>query len=65
MEDIPPQVITAWQEHFKAVGDANMVINRTNKMSIPEEEKNEIIAEASFLRAYYYHHLTLMWGMFL
>lgn len=62
MEDIPTQVITAWQEHFKAVGDANMVINRTNKMSIPEEEKNEIIAEASFLRAYYYHHLTLMWG---
>lgn len=62
MEALPQQVINCWQVHFKAIGDANMVINRTAGMNIPEEKKNLIIAQARFLRAYYYHQLTLMWG---
>lgn len=62
MESLPQQVIDSWRIHYKAIGDANMVIERTQRMNLPESDKNKIIAEASMLRAYYYHQLTLMWG---
>lgn len=62
MESLPTQVVDAWRVHYKAIGDANMVINRTAESTFPESFKNEIIAEASFLRAFYYFKLTLMWG---
>lgn len=62
MEALPTQVVDAWRSHYKAVGDANMVINRTLAMNLPEEKKNLVIGQARFLRAYFYHQLTLMWG---
>lgn len=62
MESLPQQVIYSWRIHYKAIGDANMVINRTTKMNLSEKAKNEIIAEASMLRAFFYHQLVLMWG---
>lgn len=62
MESLPTQVLTSWRIHYKAIGDANMVINRTEKTDFNPDFKNQIIAEASFLRAYYYFQLTLMWG---
>lgn len=62
MESLPTQVLTSWRIHYKAIGDANMVINRTEKTDFNPDFKDQIIAEASFLRAYYYFQLTLMWG---
>lgn len=62
MEALPTQIIDCWKVHFKAIGDANMVINRTAEMNLPDKQKNLIIGQARFLRAFYYHQLTLMWG---
>lgn len=62
MESLPVQIVTSWRMHYKAIGDANMVIERTKKMNLSDKVKSQIIAEASFLRAYFYHQLVLMWG---
>ena len=62
MESQPTQVLNSWRIHYKAVGDANMVINRTSKSGFSDEFKKQVIAEASFIRAYVYFQLTLMWG---
>ena len=62
LESQPTQDLDNWRVHYKAVGDATMVINRTEKTQFSEDFKNQIIAEASFIRAYVYFQLTLMWG---
>lgn len=53
---------TFWKNHYAAIGSANMVIARTEKSALKEEFKNSIIAEARFLRAFFYNNLVLMWG---
>lgn len=62
MESLPIQVLNSWRVHYKAIGDANMVIARTKQTNFADSFKDGIIAEASFLRAFYYFQLTLMWG---
>jgi starch-binding outer membrane protein, SusD/RagB family len=52
-----------WQTLYEAVGAANMVISRMEASDkFDEEFRNRIIAEAKFLRAYYYLTLNLYWG---
>lgn len=53
---------TTWQSLYNAIGDANMVISRTNNSKLSDTFKSGIIGEASFLRAYFYYSLVLMWG---
>lgn len=53
---------TFWKNHYAAIGAANMVIARTEKSALKKEFKDNIIAEARFLRAFFYHNLVLMWG---
>lgn len=51
-----------WRAHYDAIGGANMVINRTQKSTVDEKFKDQIIAEAKVLRAFFYHGLVLFWG---
>lgn len=53
---------TFWKNHYAAIGAANMVIARTEKSALRDEFKTGIIAEARFLRAFFYNNLVLMWG---
>lgn len=62
MESLPAQVLTSWRIHYKAIGDANMVLNRTEKTAFDPNFKSKVMAEAAFLRAFLYFQLTLMWG---
>jgi hypothetical protein len=62
MESLTTEYSTTWQELYNAVGDANMVISRTNNSNLSDSFKKEIIGEASFLRAYFYYSLVQMWG---
>lgn len=52
----------AWRVHYTAIGAANMVINRAQKSSVEGTYKDQVIAEAKVLRAYFYHNLVLLWG---
>lgn len=52
-----------YQGCYRAVGAANMVIARVEaSQSISEDVKTRILAEAKFLRAYFYSRLNLFYG---
>lgn len=59
-----PTLVEAWRSLFTVVGQANSVIRNINEnadVSIPEEAKNEAIAEARFMRGLAYMQLGLLW----
>lgn len=53
-----------WQYLFGVVNAANTIIGRAENPSIKwtDAEKNQIIAEARFIRAWAYRHLSFLWG---
>ncbi|MCG6187642.1 RagB/SusD family nutrient uptake outer membrane protein [Maribellus maritimus] len=52
----------SWLAFYKAIGSANMVVNRVGKAEIDEDEKADIVASAKFFRAYYYFNLSNYFG---
>ncbi len=62
-ETLHSRYIDMWRDHYSAIGAANMVIARVEASEeISSEVKKQIVAEAKFLRAYYYFNLSLVWG---
>lgn len=53
-----------WNSFYRAIRDANLVIqNAPADLSAGEQkEVNEFVAEAKFMRAYYYFQLVRCWG---
>jgi starch-binding outer membrane protein, SusD/RagB family len=53
-----------WRTYYRAIADANMVINRVeiNKEKFSEDVYNQSIGQAKFLRAFIYYVLTVQWG---
>lgn len=59
------QVQGHWDFHFRAIGNANLIIDAAEnpdvKWNLPED-KNRIAAEARFFRAYNYRALVALYG---
>lgn len=53
-----------WEQSYAAINTANAVINRAQDIStgISQEQKDQRIAEARFLRAFYYFYLVRHYG---
>lgn len=54
-----------WGRLYDWVFKANVIINRADESVVKwdsEEDRNKIVAEAMFLRAFAYHFLANMWG---
>lgn len=51
-----------WQNMYKVISNANMLLSRITDIEIDETKKNQIIAQARFLRALSYRDLTDLWG---
>jgi len=54
-----------WGFLYTIIGNANSVINNVNKVTdktLTDTRKQEIIGEASFLRAFMYFQLVQLWG---
>jgi starch-binding outer membrane protein, SusD/RagB family len=54
-----------WAYLYSIIGQANTVINNVNAVTDPDltaERKNQIISEASFMRAFMYFQLVQLWG---
>ena len=54
-----------WRFFYRQIFKANSIIGRSESGVVTwnsEAEKNAIVAEAKFLRAYYYRFLANMWG---
>ncbi|MCD7973784.1 MAG: RagB/SusD family nutrient uptake outer membrane protein [Candidatus Azobacteroides sp.] len=52
-----------WETFYTGISRANTVIEKMDQVEeIDEEVKNRYLAEAVYLRAYYYHWLWKFWG---
>lgn len=54
--------LRAWQSNYRGIGRANTVIANAKKANIDETAKKQIIAEAKFLRAFFYADLINKFG---
>lgn len=57
-------LVSAWKSFYNVVGQSNNTINniRKNAKNVTEEQKNEAIAEARFMRGTAYWYLASLWG---
>ncbi|SEL49062.1 RagB/SusD family nutrient uptake outer membrane protein [Parapedobacter koreensis] len=51
-----------WRDCYKGIANANLAINRIPGITMDETQKNRLIGEALFLRAFYYFHLVRIFG---
>jgi starch-binding outer membrane protein, SusD/RagB family len=58
------QLLPIWLWLYETVNGANTIINRADNPQVrwTENQKNQILAEAKFFRAWAYRHLTYLWG---
>ena len=59
---LTPAVSNLWNILYQGVYFSNFFLDNIDKVSVPEEKKNSLRAEARFLRGYYYYHLAMLWG---
>jgi hypothetical protein len=57
-----PVIRSTWQRLYQAVNDANVLITKIPESSLEQEVEDELVAEAVFLRAFTYYHLTALFG---
>lgn len=62
MESPTPDFSETWRMYYKAIGAANMMIERTKNSNLNDNFKSKVIAEAKVLRSFFYHGLVLLWG---
>lgn len=57
-------LVSAWQSFYNVVGQSNNTINniKKNSRNVTEDQKNEAIAEARFMRGTAYWYLASLWG---
>lgn len=51
-----------WEENFKLIRDVNLLLDVVPTLEVSEEEKNQIVGEAAFIRAYTYFELAKLYG---
>jgi len=51
-----------WRSFYRAINFANMALKYIPPISMPEANKNALLAEAHFLRAWCYRNLVWSWG---
>ena len=55
-------VTESWLSHFRAIYRSNVILSRAPEINMDSTRKNQIIGEASFLRALNYFNATRLWG---
>lgn len=59
----PETAQMGWQQHYKIISTANLIIDNVPDIAFPDEsEKNNILAQAYTMRAYMYFALARTWG---
>lgn len=51
-----------WLTTYQAIGACNTTITRIKKSTFDESRRTSLLAEARFLRAFYYYHALTYWG---
>jgi len=53
---------TYWVSHYRAIGNANLAIEKIPDIEMDEALKKKYLGEARFLRAYFYYNLVRIFG---
>ncbi|MDR7129342.1 hypothetical protein J2X69_001679 [Algoriphagus sp. 4150] len=53
---------TIWTSYYKGIANANIAIAKIPGITMDEAEKQKLIGEAKYLRAYYYFNLVRIFG---
>ncbi len=53
---------TAWESLYKIVYRTNLILESVDGVQMSEQQKNNIVGQASFLRALAYFNLVRLWG---
>jgi starch-binding outer membrane protein, SusD/RagB family len=56
------RILDYWDELYRGVRDANLVIARIEQAPVEEDERKVLLGEAKFLRSMLYYYLTTLWG---
>ncbi|MBE0654411.1 MAG: RagB/SusD family nutrient uptake outer membrane protein, partial [Bacteroidales bacterium] len=56
------RILDYWDELYRGVRDANLVIARIEQSPLEESEKAPLLGEAKFIRAMFYYYLATLWG---
>lgn len=51
-----------WDDFYRGINTANAVIGRAERVDMNASQRDQLVAEARFLRAFYYFHLVQMFG---
>ena len=51
-----------WNQIYDAISRANTVLDKVPQITMDGTQKNQILAEARFLRGYHYFNLVRLWG---
>jgi starch-binding outer membrane protein, SusD/RagB family len=54
--------LTLWTGHYNSIATANQALRALESSSLPDTQKNQLIAEVRFLRGYLYFNLVRMYG---
>ena len=57
-----PSVEVFWSSHYRGIANANLALKRIPDIQMDEAEKNRLLGQARFLRAYYYFNLVRLFG---
>ena len=55
-------VYDPWNRIYRGIAAANEAISGAKLVNVPDTEKNPVIAQAYFMRAFYYFHLVRLFG---
>lgn len=56
------RVDEVWSVLYSAINRVNVIISSFNDLNLPEDKKNQWIAEAKVLRAFHYFHIVRLFG---
>jgi hypothetical protein len=56
------RITGVWSSHYGAINRANLVIQKVPQIKMSDALKNQLVAEARFIRALSYFNLVRLWG---
>lgn len=62
LNPLSDRISVLWEVCYQGINNANTAINRGTGIEMDQTEKNDLLAQARFLRAYYYFWLVRTYG---
>ncbi|TSD67993.1 RagB/SusD family nutrient uptake outer membrane protein [Inquilinus sp. KBS0705] len=59
---VNPGFETVWRNSYSAIANANLAIEKIPAISMPDDQKKNLLGQAYFLRAFFYYHLVRLYG---